>query len=80
VRQGLVAERTAYANRIRGLMGEFGFVIPQGIHHISERVHDLIEDARNEFSGLFRVTIVRLLEHFKELHRQVRELELQIQA
>jgi len=80
VRQGFVAERTAYANRIRGLMGEFGFVIPQGIHHISERVHDLIEDASNELPGLFRVTMERLLEHFKELHRQVRELELQIQA
>lgn len=80
VRQGFVVERTAYANRIRGLMSEFGFVIPQGIHHINERVHDLIEDASNELPGLFRVTIERLLEHFKELQRQVRELELQIQT
>jgi transposase len=80
VRQGFVHERTAYVNRIRGLMAEFGFVIPQGNHHIAQRVPDLIEDANNELPGLFRQSIDRLLQHFKELDRQVREMELQIQA
>ncbi len=31
-RQGLVRARTAQANQIRGLLSEFGIVIPQGIH------------------------------------------------
>ena len=31
VRQGFVKARTAQANQIRGLLGEFGLVIPQGI-------------------------------------------------
>ena len=30
VRQGFVKARTAQANQIRGLLGEFGLVIPQG--------------------------------------------------
>ena len=81
VRRGFVAKRTAEANRIRGLMGEFGLVIPQGIHYINECARDLIEDASNdEIPGLFRMLIMRLLEHFQELHRQVQELELQIQT
>jgi transposase len=31
-RQGLVRARTAQENQIRGLLSEFGIVIPQGIH------------------------------------------------
>ena len=80
VRQGFVAERTAYSKRIRGLMGEFGFVIPQGMHYISERVHDLIEDANNELPGMFRENVDRLLQHLQELNRHVHELEMKIQG
>lgn len=80
VRQGFVHERTAYANRIRGLMAEFGFVIPQGNHYVAQRVPDLIEDASNELPSLFRQSMDRLLQHFKELDRQVHEMERQIQA
>ena len=35
VRQGFVRARTAQANQIRGLLGEFGIIIPQGIGYIS---------------------------------------------
>jgi len=31
VREGFVKARTAQANQIRGLLGEFGLVVPQGI-------------------------------------------------
>ena len=36
VRQGFVKARTAQANQIRGLLGEFGLIMPQGISHIAE--------------------------------------------
>lgn len=45
VRQGFVRARTAQANQIRGLLSEFGVVIPQGIAHLARRVPELIEDA-----------------------------------
>lgn len=80
VRQGFVKARTAQANQIRGLLGEFGIIIPQGIGHIASRVPDLIEDASNELPGTFRMLVQRLLDHLKELDRQVDELEAQIQA
>jgi transposase len=41
VRQGFVKARTAQANQIRGLVGEFGLIIPQGIGHIAKRVPQL---------------------------------------
>lgn len=77
-RQGFVKARTAQANQIRGLLAEFGFVIPQGIHHIARRVPEIIEDAENELPGSFRLLIARLVEHLKLLDHQVKELEVEI--
>jgi transposase len=80
VRQGFVKARTAQGNQIRGLLAEFGIIIPQGISNIAARVPELVEDASNELPGAFRVLVQRLLDHLKELDRQVDELEVQIQA
>jgi len=78
VRQGFVKARTAQGNQIRGLLSEFGLIIPQGIGHIANRVPELIEDASNELPGSFRLLVQRLLDHLKELGTQVDELESQI--
>lgn len=79
-RQGFVKARTAQANQIRGLMGEYGLIVPQGIGHIAKRVPDLIEDASIDLPGSFRLLIDRLLEHLKVLQQQVEEIEAQIKA
>jgi transposase len=80
VRQGFVKARTAQANQIRGLLGEFGLVIPQGICNVTKRVPELLEDASNELPVPFRHLIDRLTEHLKELDRQVKDFEKQIIA
>jgi transposase len=80
VRQGFVKARTAQANQIRGLLGEFGLVIPQGIINVTKRVPELLEDASNELSVPFRHLIERLTQHLKELDRQVKEFEKEIIA
>lgn len=80
VRQGLVKARTAQANQIRGLLAEFGLVIPQGIAHIAKRVPEFIEDERNELPGSFRMLVQRLLEQLKGFDHQVHEIENQIVA
>jgi transposase len=80
VRQGFVKARTAQANQIRGLLGEFGLIIPQGISHIAERVPSLLEDASNELPAALRQLIEHLTAHLKELDRQAKEFERQIIA
>lgn len=79
-RQGFIKARTAQANQIRGLLAEYGLVIPQGISHIRRRVPALVENAANDLPGMFRVLIDRLLEHLKMLDQQVDEIEIQIKA
>ena len=78
VRQGFVKARTAQANQIRGLLGEFGLVIPQGIINVAKRVPEILEDASNELPVPFRQLIDRLTKHLKELDRQVKEFEKEI--
>jgi transposase len=80
VRQSFVKARTAQANQIRGLLSEYGLIVPKGIGYIAERVPGLIEDASNELPGLFRQLIDRLLAHLKLLDKQVDEIEVQIKA
>lgn len=80
VRQGLVKARTAQANQIRGLLGEFGLIVPQGMAHLYRRVPTLLDDAKDALPLPFRELVLRLLDHLKELDRQVGEMEMQIQA
>ena len=41
-RQGFVKARTAQANQIRGLLSEFGIILPQGIAHIARRLPEIL--------------------------------------
>jgi transposase len=48
VRHGFVRARTAQGNQIRGLLGEFGLIMPKGIVNVAKRVPVLLEDADDE--------------------------------
>ncbi|MFM5523775.1 IS110 family RNA-guided transposase [Aeromonas jandaei] len=74
-RQGFVKARTAQANQIRGLLAEYGLIIPQGITHIGKRVPEFLEDSENGLPWMFRQLLMRLYEHLKALDKQVNELE-----
>jgi transposase len=75
VRQGWIKARTAQANQIRGLLSEFGLILPQGIGHITRRVPPLLDEAKDELPGAFQELVLRLLEHFKDFDRQVNEMD-----
>jgi transposase len=77
-RQGFVKARTAQANQIRGLLAEFGIVIPQGIGHIARRLPEILEDGENGLPAMMRALMQRLGENLKDMDRQAAELERQI--
>jgi transposase len=78
-RQGFVRARTAQGNQIRGLLSEFGIVIPQGIRSIMKQMPEILEDGENGLPGTMRNLLERLTENLKEMDRQAKELEAQIQ-
>ena len=79
IRLGLVQARTAQANQIRGLMAEFGVVVPQGRHHLQTEVPALLEDADNELPGVLRITMTEELERMHELDARVQALDKRIE-
>lgn len=79
-REGFVAARTAQANQIRGLLGEFGIVMPEGIHVLKEQMPQILEDAENGLPGASRELFARLIEHLRELDRRVKDLQRQIET
>ena len=77
-RQGFVKARTAQGNQIRGLLSEFGIVMPQGIQSIIKRIPEILEDGGSGLPGTMRRLVARLTDHLKEMDRHVAELEAQI--
>lgn len=77
-RQSFVKARTAQANQIRGLLSEYGIVLPQGISHVANRIPEIVEDGENDLPEVFRQLLVRLRAHLIELDGQVQALEKQI--
>src|SRR5437899_652642 len=65
-RSGGVKARTAQANQIRGVLSEFGIVLPQVITRLRNRLREILEDGDNGLLGLMRA----LLTHLKELDQQ----------
>lgn len=54
IRSRLVQERTALVNQIRGLLAEYGIIVPQTVYKIREKLPEILEDAGNELSFLGR--------------------------
>lgn len=78
-REGFVRQRTAQVNQIRGLMMEFGIVFAKGITAARSRVPEILANGRNGLPAPARKLFRRLFEHVRELDRQVKVLEEQIQ-
>jgi len=78
-RQGLVKQRTAQANQIRGLLAEFGIVVGQGLSSLVRRLPEILEDADNGLPGQMRQLLARLSAHLRQLELQVVELDHEIQ-
>jgi transposase len=77
-RQGFVHARTAQGNQLRGLLSEFGIIIPNGISAVFRRMPEILEDAENGLPDVMRQLLNRLFLNLKEMDRQVEELEQQI--
>lgn len=80
VRSGLVKERTALANRIRGLLGEYGIVIAFGLTQLRRRLPEILEDAENGLTMAARQLFADLYDKLVEVDQQVSAYGNKIQA
>ena len=79
-RQLLIQECTALSNHLRGLLMEFGVIIPQGFASLLRAVPEVLEDGENELPDLYRPTLhrmdTRLLELREDIEAMTKEVEV----
>jgi transposase len=71
VRQGFIEERTATINRIRGLLAEFGVVLPQKTDSVRRGGHLALETLPHSA----HCALSDLLDHMGELDRRIAEYD-----
>ena len=64
-------ERTGLCNQIRGLLAEYGIVVPQGVDVLRKRLPELLEDGENALSGFFRPLLARCYQQLQELDEHI---------
>jgi transposase len=74
-REGAVKARTAQANQIRGLLTEYGMVLPQGIVHIEKMLPSMLADMHNALPGFLIQLFQTLLDNFRHLDQFAQEIE-----
>ena len=76
----VMANRTAQVNQIRGLLGEFGLVVPQGVGRLRRELPGILEDAENGLPALAREVLCGLLEQLREADLRISSYDRQIRA
>lgn len=79
IRHARIKERTATLNQLRGLLCEFGLVMPQGRYPAMHQIPDILEDAENSLPMLARRLLHDLYLRLQGIHTEIlaydRELE-----
>jgi transposase len=71
IRSLLIQQRTALANQIRGLLSEYGIVIPKGISHARNSLPEILGNNPNNMSSMMLDCLLELYENFQRLDEKI---------
>jgi transposase len=80
IRSNLIKQRTALINQLRGLLGEYGLVIPQGLPQARKTIPLLLEDGENGLTMRFRGVLQRLYGQLLELDHHEQQFQICLKA
>jgi len=80
LRRGVVGDRAALCNQIRGLLSEFGIIINQGISPLRKAIPEILEDGENGLTDLFRQALRVKQTQFEQLDELVGEFDRMIKS
>jgi len=78
VRSRLVACRTQLINQIRGLLAEYGIVLPQHPGQVRRGLPTVLEDAENQLTGFGRELFRNLYEELAQLDEKITDADNRI--
>jgi transposase len=79
IRFQLIKWRTALANKVRGLLGEYGIVVAQGLAPLRRELPLLLDDEENQLSGFFREMLGEMAERLKLLDQRIRQYDSKVE-
>jgi transposase len=74
-----VGQRTAQINQIRGLLLEYGIEIPAGRSNLLKRLPEILEDAENSLTDLFRGELCGLYEALRHFNKRIAHYDEKIE-
>ncbi|HYJ64977.1 MAG TPA: IS110 family transposase [Parafilimonas sp.] len=77
-RELAVKQRTAQANQLRGLLAEYGVILPKGIRYI-KNLPEILEDNANKLTQKSKIIFMRLYDQFKIYNEQVKNYDKEIE-
>jgi transposase len=79
IRSAVVAERTAQINQLRGLLSEFGLVMPKGRYPAQHHIPDILEDGENGLPSLARRLLNDIYQRILALNQQILAYDREIE-
>ncbi|MCP3866531.1 MAG: IS110 family transposase [Gammaproteobacteria bacterium] len=73
LRERRLQDRTALCNQLRGLLAEYGLILPTGINVLRRCLPELLEDGENGLSDLFRRLLAQSYQQLQELDRHIND-------
>jgi transposase len=67
----IVSQRTAISNQIRGLLAEYGIVIPRSLSILNKRIPELLDYTSTELTPLFKEMLSHVFENLKLLEQKL---------
>jgi transposase len=71
IRERLIKSRTALANEIRGLLSEYGVIIPQGLNRLRKILPEVLEKAGDRLTSMSRECFNGLVTELLEIDEKV---------
>jgi transposase len=80
IRSRLIGGRTQLSNQIRGLLAEYGIVLPRQLNQLRRWLPLLLEDGDNELTPMGRSLFASLYEELLQLEERIQSLEKRLTA
>jgi len=78
IRHRRVNARNALSNQLRGLLSEYGIVLPPGSGALRQKLPELIEDADNELTAIARALVADVHGEWLEIDNAIKRLDNQL--
>lgn len=80
VRDRLVSSRICLSNQIRGLLLEYGIVIPKGFSKLKAKVIELLSEESNLVTMVIKEILADIYEEFKQLSQRIDRYDKKIET